>query len=193
MRKILDIGIGILIGLVVGGAIWLTASPPRGQDVTLRPAPTAVPIVVEVRGSVPRPGIYELPEGSRVRDAVEAAGGFLLEAEQDKVNLVKPLEDGQQLIIPGPTLEGQEGGGGEEEATPSPEDEEAPEFLVEINTATAEEFESLPGIGPTLAQQIVEYRDENGPFASIEDLLDVPGVSEATFELFMEYVYVSEE
>jgi competence protein ComEA len=197
MRKLLEIIIGVLIGLAASGVIWLAASPPRGQEVTLRPAPTAVPIVVQVKGSVPRPGVYELPPGSRVRDAVQAAGGFLAEAEKDKVNLASPLKDGQELVIPGPTQEAAdsgEDGNGEyvDEEGEEPPDDESLDLWIDINYASAEELEALPGIGPTLAMRIVEYREQNGPFQAIEDIINVSGIGPATFEKFMNYIYVSE-
>ena len=92
--------IGVLIGLVLGGLLWIVVRSPRGQTVTLMPPPTAAPLVVDVAGAVPRPGVYELPQGSRVKDAVEAAGGFLAEADKSSLNLAEPLQDGQKLEIP---------------------------------------------------------------------------------------------
>lgn len=191
MRKILDVVIGALIGLAAAGAIWLTASPPRGQAVTLRPPPTPVPIVVQVSGSVPRPGVYELPAGSRVRDAVDAAGGFLAGADYGSVNLALPLNDGQEVVIAGPTPEGDDAGS-DTTRSGDASDVVAPNPLVDINTATAEELETLPGIGPTLAQRIVDYRTQNGPFETIEDIMNVSGIGLATFENFRMLIYASD-
>jgi competence protein ComEA len=191
LEKIMLVLIGALMGLAASGILWLAASPPRGQAVTLRPAPTAVPLAVQVSGAVVRPGVYELPPGSRVKDAIDAAGGFLAEADTGKINLAALLEDGQELIVP--DVFGNTGGAGdeviaEEDAT----DTETPDYLIDINYATAEELETLPGIGPTLAMRIVQYREEHGPFQTIEDIMNVSGIGQATFEAIKDYIYVSD-
>lgn len=195
MQKILEksvtIFIGVLIGLAASGILWLAASPPRGQAVILRPAPTPVPLVVQVSGAVLRPGVYALPQGSRVRDAIDAAGGLLAEANTEKVNLADLLNDGQKLVIPGASDvsgEGSEFVPADEELT----DTQFPDYLIDINHATAEELETLPGIGPTLAMRIVQYRDEHGPFQTIEDIMNVSGIGPTTFDLIKDYIYVSE-
>lgn len=164
--------IGVLIGLTLGGLVWLTARSPRGHAVELLPPPTPAPLVVDVAGAVPRPGVYELPPGSRVKDAVQAAGGFLAEADRSAVNLAAPLEDGQKLQIP--FLPGAQAAG----VPPTPE----PAQLININTATLEELMTLPGIGPTLAQRIIDYRETYGDFYFIEDIMNVSGIGPATFE-----------
>ena len=137
------------------------------------PAPTPSPLIVDVAGAIPKPGVYELPEGSRVKDAVEAAGGFLAEADKSTINLAAPLEDGQRLDIP--FLAGTEPLGA---ATTQEEQVE----LIDINTADVDTLSTLPGIGPTLAQRIVDYRDTYGPFFYIEDIMNVEGISATTFE-----------
>jgi competence protein ComEA len=163
--------IGVLIGLVLGGILWIVARSPRGNSVELLPAPTPAPLVVDVAGAVPRPGVYELPGGSRTKDAVEAAGGFLAEADKANINLAAPLEDGQKLDIP--FLAGAEPVG-----VPQTTDQPT---LVNINTATLEELDTLPGIGQTLAQAIIDYRDTYGEFYYIEDIMNVPGIGDSTF------------
>lgn len=166
--------IGVLIGLVLGGVLWIVARSPRGNSVELLPPPTPAPLVVDVAGAVPRPGVYELPDGSRVKDAVDAAGGFLAEADRAGLNLAAPLEDGQQLQIP--FLAGAEPVGA------ARVDEPAVLDLIDINTADAETLSTLPGIGPTLAQRIVEYRETWGEFYYIEDIMNVEGIGPSTFE-----------
>ncbi|MFZ5857897.1 MAG: helix-hairpin-helix domain-containing protein [Chloroflexota bacterium] len=166
--------IGVLIGLVLGGVLWIVARSPRGNSVELLPPPTPAPLVVDVAGAVPRPGVYELPDGSRVKDAVDAAGGFLAEADRAGLNLAAPLEDGQQLQIP--FLAGAEPVGA------ARIDEPAVLDLIDINTADAETLSTLPGIGPTLAQRIVEYRETWGEFYYIEDIMNVEGIGPSTFE-----------
>lgn len=166
--------IGVLIGLILGGVLWIVARSPRGNSVTLLPPPTPAPLVVDVAGAVPRPGVYELPSGSRVKDAVEAAGGFLAEADRSTINLAAPLEDGQRLDVP--FLPGAEPVGA------ARVDGESSAELININTADAETLSALPGIGPTLAQRIVEYREMYGDFYYIEDIMNVEGIGPDTFE-----------
>jgi competence protein ComEA len=190
MKYLISIAGGILMGLVMAGVLFLVIRLPAGKPIDLVPAPTEAPIAVHVIGAVPRPGLYELPEGSRVQDAVDAAGGLLSEADPDAINLAAILEDGQQIDVPYgtgqesselPELPGQPG-----ESTQSDEAGD----LVNINTAALDELDNLPGIGPTTAQNILDYRDENGPFAQIEDLLNVPGVGLTTFENIKDLITV---
>jgi competence protein ComEA len=166
--------VGMLIGLVLGGLLWIVARSPRGNSVELLPAPTPAPLVVDVAGAVPRPGVYELPKDSRVKDAVEAAGGFLVEADKANINLAAPVTDGQKLDIP--FLAGTQPLG-----VPPPAVTEAP-ALIDINTADAATLETLPGIGPSLAQAIIAYRDVYGDFYYIEDIMNVPGIGQAKFD-----------
>ena len=190
MRSILTVLLGVLAGFILAGALFLVSRTPAGKPVELLPAPTKMPILVNVVGAVPRPGLYEFPQGSRVRDAVNAAGGLLTDADTAAVNLAAPLEDGQQLEIP--SLNGEVGG------TPAPAPTAAPtraavptaSELVNINTATLEELDKLPGIGPTTAQNIIDYRTEHGPFQRIEDLMNVPNVGPATFDRLKELITV---
>jgi competence protein ComEA len=165
--------IGVLIGLVLGGVLWIVARSPHGNSVELLPPPTPSPLIVDVAGAVPRPGVYELPEGSRVKDAVEAAGGFLAEADKANINLAAPIEDGQRLDIP--FLAGTEPLG----VMPT---QEGQVDLIDINTADVGTLSTLPEIGPTLAQRIIDYRDTYGPFYYIEDIMNVEGISATTFE-----------
>jgi competence protein ComEA len=177
---------GILFGLFVAALVWVVARNPTGTAVTLRPVPTDTPIIVHITGAVPRPGVYALPEGARVQDAISAAGGFLAEAEKSGINLARALEDGEQLDIPyvegfTPVI-----------ATP-PEEVFVPSSdLIDINTAATFELESLPGIGPTTAQKIVEYRETNGPFVSIEDIVNVPGIGPTTYDRIKDLITVGE-
>jgi competence protein ComEA len=140
---------------------------------------------VHVIGAVLRPGLYAFAEDSRVQDAITAAGGLTSDAQLEGINLAAKLEDGQQLNIPS----GESGVAAPvlptsgfrvlppEQATATPSGD-----LININTASAEVLATLPGIGPTTAQRIVDYRTENGPFARIEDLLNVAGIGPATFD-----------
>ncbi|MCP8967190.1 helix-hairpin-helix domain-containing protein [Ectobacillus ponti] len=127
-------------------------------------------LVVDIKGAVQRPGVYELPGGSRMREAVERAGGLLPEADGAKINLAQLLQDGMMVYVPR---------AGEQIAAP-----EAPEQAAKIavNTATKEQLQQIPGIGPKKADAIVQYREEHGPFQRAEDLLEVPGIGEKLLE-----------
>jgi competence protein ComEA len=177
---------GILLGLFLAALVWIIARNPTGEAVTLRPVPTEKPLVVHITGAVPRPGVYALPQGARVQDGISAAGGFLAEAEKTDINLAAPLEDGQKLDIPfiegaSPVL-----------ATPEEQVVTTTTELIDINTASQAELESLPGIGPTTAQKIIEYRDENGPFVSIEDIINVSGIGPGTYERIKDLITVGQ-
>lgn len=143
------------------------------------PAATGPPIVVDVAGKVRRPGIYTLPAGARVYDALRAAGGTRRGVSTVSLNLAAPLRDGQQILVgraavPGPTGEGAYGtdAGGASSATPA---------VVDLNTATLEQLETLPGVGPVLGQHILDWRSAHGQFASIDQLREVSGIGDVRF------------
>ncbi|MFZ5821916.1 MAG: helix-hairpin-helix domain-containing protein [Chloroflexota bacterium] len=191
MKSVLQIVIGILVGLLVAGGVWLAARGPQGQGVELRPAPTPEPIQVHVAGAVVRPGVYDLPEDGRVQDAVEAAGGFVAEADKNALNLAARLDDGERLDIPyvaGFIPDEESGFVVVSEGTPSSLFGD----LLNINTASLEELDELPGIGPTTAQRIVDYREAFGPFASIEDIVNVSGIGQATYNEIKDLITVGE-
>jgi competence protein ComEA len=165
---------GLLTGLLAAGLVWLMIAEPRGLPITLEPPPTEAPLHVHVTGAVLNPGVYTLSPGSIVQDALDAAGGALPGAVVEAVNLAAPVQPGEQIFVPQPQ-------------TPRPTSLAAPSSqsaagLVNVNTATAPELDLLPGIGPALAQNIIDYREAHGPFASPEDLLDVPGIGPAKLE-----------
>lgn len=135
------------------------------------------PLVVDVVGAVRRPGVYRLSQGDRVEDAVARAGGFTHRADPVAVNLAAPVADGEQIVVaargsPGAGVTGAgaagAGGGAAGSATPS-----AP---VSLSTASAEQLDTLPGVGPVTAQKIVEYRQQHGPFTSVDELDAIPGI-----------------
>lgn len=155
-----------VVGLVVGAGMGMAQRSPMGVPSPPRTLPVAesVGLYVHVVGWVNTPGVVEVPAGSLVVDAVSAAGGLRPGARVEAVNLAAEVAAGQQVVVPGP---------GDE--TPS----EPGAGKVAINRASATELASLPGVGPVLASRIVAYRHQNGPFAEIEDLLDVSGIGEA--------------
>ena len=185
MKQILNIVIGVVAGFLLAGAVLLVVRIPGGKPVVLEPAPTQAPITVHVVGAVVRPGVYSFPEGSRVQDAVTAAGGLLAEADPNLINLAAKLEDGQQLQIP--AVGGSIPGAGATSPAPfavisTPGGTAVNADLVNINTATVDQLDTLPGIGPTTAQKIIDYRTQHGPFAKIEDIMNVSGIGPATFD-----------
>lgn len=145
-------------------------------------------VVVDVKGAVKKPGIYRLAKDSRVHDAIRMAGGTSAEADLLKVNLAERLSDGKVIYI-------------------AKKGEEIPEIAwvdqasstvgsektgkININTATAEVLEQLNGIGPKKAQAIVRYREENGPFSSVDEIAKVPGIGEKTLDQFKEQITLS--
>jgi len=184
LKLILYMAAGILFGLFVAALIWVVARNPSGEAVVLRPVPTEKPVIVYITGAVPRPGVYALPKGARVQDAISAAGGFLAEAEKSQINLAALVEDGEKLDIP--YIEG----ASPVITTPEPEVVTSTTELIDINIASAAELESLPGIGPTTAQKIIDYREQNGPFLSIEDIINVPGIGPGTYERIKDLITV---
>ena len=159
----------------IAAALLLT-SPPRGDPIVLAESAN---LRVHVAGEVVQPGVYELPFGTIIQDAIDAAGGLTPDASQDRVNLAAALEDGQQVYVPRISEEAS--------AIPDSANSTAP---VSINTASAPELERLPGIGPVIAQRIVEYREQHGPYQRIEDLLEVEGIGPSKLESLQDYVQV---
>jgi competence protein ComEA len=186
LKSALYMASGVLFGLFVAALLWVVTRNPGGEAVILRPAPTERPIVIHVTGAVPRPGVYALPRGARVQDAISAAGGFLAEADKSFINLARALEDGEKLDIP--YIEG----ASPIIATPGEEIVAATTELIDINTAAQFELETLPGIGPTIAARIIQYREENGPFLSIEDIVNVPGIGPVLFERIRDFITVGD-
>jgi len=131
-------------------------------------------LVVHVAGAVNRPGLYELADGSRIDDAIAEAGGAKPKAALELVNLAAPVADGQQVLVP---VRGEPGAAAGEGSAPG-----APGGTVSLNSATVEQLDALPGIGPVTAQQIIDFRTANGGFGSIEELDAVPGIGPARLE-----------
>jgi competence protein ComEA len=143
----------------------------------LRPAhsaSSAAPaLVVDVAGAVRRPGLYRLARGTRIADALALAGGYTRRADRVAVNLAAPVADGEQIVVP---ARGSGTAGASSGAGPSPT---AP---LDLNTATLEQLDALPGIGPTTAQKILDYRQAHGPFHSVADLDAVPGIGQGRID-----------
>ena len=139
-------------------------------------------IFVDIKGAVKNPGVYQMKVGDRVKDALDAAGGLTDEADSQKVNLAKRLEDQMAIVVPKVGEEAEEIPAGEtrKEATK--------EGKVNINTATVEELKILKGVGEKKAEAIIEYRKKNGSFQTKEDLMKVRGIGKKLFESFQERI-----
>jgi competence protein ComEA len=185
--------VATLAVFIVGGVIaWVASRPNPGPIIISTPEPTSTPVPeptptpapvrVYVTGAVERADVYTLPPGSLVRDAIAAAGGATADADLEQINLAIEVHDQQQIHVP------RKG----EEVTPVAAPVGAPSTTgkVNINTASVEELDTLPGIGPAIAQRIVEYREANGDFAAIEDITNVKGIGPATFEEIKELIAV---
>lgn len=174
--------VGLLI--VVGVAAFTIRLQPAAPIIIepSMPTPSPGPIQVYVSGAVVKSDVYALPHNALLQDAVEAAGGPTAEADLERINLAQHLRDGEHVYVPrigeAPTPMPQTGTGG---IATGP---------VNINTASQAELETLPGIGPVIAQRIIEYRETNGPFATIEAIQNVPGIGAATFEQIKDLITV---
>jgi len=141
------------------------AAPAVGPVRVARPAPVRQ-LVVDVVGAVRRPGLYRLREGTRIADAVAAAGGATAKADPAGVNLAAPLADGEQVVVPARGAV----------AAPPPAAGASPSAPLDLNSATAEQLDALPGIGPATAAKILAYRQQHGAFHAVEELDAVPGI-----------------
>ena len=176
-RKLLIAAGAGVAAVALIGSLWSNATSGAGEKVVEAASvgtltedssvgPAAGTLFVQVVGAVVNPGVYELPPDSRVMDAVALAGGLTAKADPASVNLARVIQDGEQLVI------GTSGG-------PSSSKNSLP-AKININNATIDDFDELPRIGATLAERIVAFREANGPFSSIEGLLEVPGIGDLT-------------
>lgn len=173
--------VGIVLTVAAGAGALLGSEPslaPRSSPTATAPVTeSAGPemISVHVAGMVLDPGVVRVPSGSLVADVIVAAGGAIPGAQLDLVNLASPVVDGGQIEVPGP------GGAGPEPAGTG---------LVSLNTADAVELQSLPGVGPVLAERILAFREANGSFSVVEDLLEVTGIGESKLAAIRDLVSV---
>ncbi len=178
LRPILIITAGVLIGLLLSALILILTDRPAGTPIALLPSATPGGLLVDVTGSVAKPGLYELAPGSRVADALAAAGGVSPQAQVANLNLASLLTDGQQLYVPSI---------GE---TPVPVARATGSYPININTAGTVELSSLPGIGEGRAEDIIAYRQKNGAFDTIDEIMNVPGIGEGIFDQIKDYITV---
>jgi competence protein ComEA len=180
----------ILVAVAVGvyGRTRTPRTPSAAPVYTPPPGPAVPPtVVVQVAGAVVTPGLYTLPRGSRIQQAVEAAGGILSTADMQRVNLAAPVEDGERVDIPAaqpqPTSAAMPTG---QASSPARQTPTVPP-IVNVNTASLEELQLLPGIGPSLAEEIVRHRQRYGPFRAVDDLHAVPGIGPKRIEEIRPY------
>ena len=180
-----------LIALQAGpSASSVPAGAPSGSGAVVgsrggAPSSPTATVTVDVEGPVRRPGIAVLPAGSRIIDAIKAAGGARRRRDLTGLNLAAVLSDGQQVVVGEP----QQGVTLSEEAASDSTASGTP-TLVNLNTATAEELEQLPDVGPVTAQSIIDWREQNGGFASVDELLEVDGIGDKTLAKLTPYVTV---
>ena len=144
---------------------------PLPAPVRAKPAAAKL-LVIDVAGAVRRPGLYRLRSGSRIDDAIAAAGGSTAKAQLDSVNLAAPVADGEQVVVPRRGVAGVATAG-------SPDVGSSPSAPLDLNSATLEQLENLPGVGPVTAQKILDFRQEHGAFHSVAELEGVPGIGPA--------------
>ena len=179
---------GLLVAALFVGGRWFvgsgTATVERSPPAAGAELETAAPprLGVHVGGAVRRPGLYLLAHGARIADAVRRAGGATRRADLSLVNLAAQVSDGTQVVVPRRQVV-EAGAGGEAEGGAS-----APGGPVHLNTATLEELDALPGVGPVTAQKIVDYREQHGAFSSVDDLDAIPGIGPARLEQLRDLV-----
>lgn len=180
------VSLGVIVGLLLSGLILLLILPQRGEPIQLATStpdagaqntPTPDTIEVYVIGAVTNPGVYVLPAGSRVHEAVTSAGGAAADADLERVNLSAFLADGQRLYLPrvGELVP-------PEDTSRLPGGPDASSPMVNINSADAQTLVTLPGIGETKAAAILSYRSLHGPFTSLDELLNVPGIGQVILD-----------
>ena len=184
-RQLLVGGVVALVLLILAGR-WLlhpgaSGSVPIPAPIVPSTTAAAKAVVVDVVGAVRRPGLYRLPDGSRIADALARAGGATRKAQLDLVNLAAPVSDGEQIVVPRRGTVVASAGGG---AAPSG----VPAGPVHLNTATLEQLDALPGVGPVTAQKILDYRQEHGAFGSVDELDAIPGIGPARLEQLRDLV-----
>jgi competence protein ComEA len=173
----------VVAGRRLAGAGAATQPAPPGRLKAIESEPAVAPrVVVHVVGAVRRPGLYRLRDGSRVADAVARAGGATQRAELSGVNLAAPLADGSQVVVPR-QVETAAGAGPPTGGTPS-----AAPLKVSLGSATLEQLDALPGVGPVTAQKILDYRQAHGPLGSVDDLDAIPGIGPARIEQLRDLV-----
>ena len=180
-RRLVAVGLLVLALIAVGlrhvrsnaRPVTLAVAPLRAAARPSAPARAAPGVVVDVEGAVRRPGLVRLSAGSRVADAVARAGGMTRFADRSGVNLAAPVSDGQQVLVP------RRGVAAGAAVAPAPGSGSAASGPVSLSSATAEQLDALPRVGPVTAQKIIDYRTQHGSFHSVDELDAIPGIGPA--------------
>jgi competence protein ComEA len=176
---VLAIAVGFALLLVIGKLLVHTGTA-HAPTPAVRPVPAARPaaaaVVVDVVGAVRRPGLYRMTTGARVADAVRRAGGTTRRADLEQINLAAPLADGQQVVVP------------RRGAAVASAGTAAAAGPVHLSTATVEQLDALPGVGPVTAEKIVAYRQQHGGFHSVDELDAIPGIGPARIDQLRDLV-----
>jgi competence protein ComEA len=195
-RQRVAVALLVLAALLGAGLVWVRATPrpvgPGEAASTPQTLPRAAPedpatggssgrVAVHVAGRVRRPGLVRLPAGSRVQDAIRAAGGVTSGADLDAVNLARKLTDGEQVRIPSH---------GDPAPPPAGAADPTPTGPIDLNTATTEQLDALPGVGEVTAGRIIAYRSAH-PFTAVDELLEVPGIGQRRFDQLKDLVTVA--
>lgn len=179
--------VGLVAAVAVVYALFQALDERSAPPIVIEDAAANLPVVVEVRGEVEAPGVYEVSPGARLQDAIAAAGGLTRDADLSTVNLARRLRDGESIVIlarpaPGSTPTVPIAGAGDAGES------EDPRVRININAATAEELEALPEVGDVTAARIIAYREQHGPFRAVDDLIHVQGISDRTIDAFRDLV-----
>ena len=177
--------LGVIAAVLIALSLFVVASGKSEEVVVEAIAPTqmiAPALIIDVTGEVVSPGVYELPAGSRVIDAIKAAGGARAKAALSDLNLARIIKDGEQIYVDPIYKAGASIRAGSKAAVPR--------GPININRASASELDSLDGIGPVIAKRIIAYRTTNGAFLAVEDLLKVSGIGDAKLAQFKEKIRV---
>jgi competence protein ComEA len=177
--------LGVVAGVLIALSLFVVFSGKSEEVLAESVVPTqmvAPALVIDVTGEVVSPGVYELPAGSRVIDAIKAAGGAKAKAALSDLNLARVIKDGEQIYVDLIYTAGARSRAGVKAS--------APRGPININRATASDLDSLDGIGPVIAKRIIAFRTTNGPFTAVEDLLKVSGIGDAKFAQFKEKIRV---
>jgi competence protein ComEA len=185
--------VGLLAALIAGACFWWSrprpqpvrapvvrpaAQPAAAPAAAVTPSPTPTALIVDVAGKVRHPGVVTLPAGSRVIDAIKAAGGVRPGAKTGTLNLARRVVDGEQILV---GVTATSAPGAPSPAAPGASETSVSAAPLDLNTATAGQLDQLPGVGPVLAQRIVDYRTQHGGFRSVDELRQVSGIGEAKF------------
>lgn len=184
----------IILGLFIMGFVFITKESENSLHSEIAPVDhpekdeeellSEESVLIDIKGEIHKPGVYELPHDARVNDVIEQASGFTDKADETAINLAQKVHDEMIIIVPSESDE-QSGTSSQQSGTSAGQ-----EAKVRVNYATQEEIETLPGIGPAKAQAIIDYREENGLFQTIDDLLDISGIGEKTLENMRDYLQI---